>query len=332
MRDPADPRDLSQEPLFLEESILMKTALLFPGQGAQFVGMGKDLANAHPVAAEIFKKADNVLDFGLSEIMFNGPEDALTATDVSQPAILAHSWAVFEVLKTTENGKALIESGSIAAGLSLGEYSALAASGAMAWEDALKLVRARGRYMQEACEAKPSTMASIVGLESDALEAAIAPARELGVVVLANFNAPGNIAISGETAAVEKAMELAKKAGAKLTVPLTVAGAFHSPLMEPARERLAAEIETTEFSTPSMPVIANVDALSCSDPAKLKQNLVQQLTSPVRWADSMQSLVDEGYEKFAEFGPGKVLAGLLKRVARKAKKLSIGTADDVASL
>lgn len=310
----------------------MKTALLFPGQGAQFVSMGKDLADAHSVAAEVFNKADNALDFGLSEIMFNGSEDALTATDVSQPAILAHSWAVFEVLKTTANGKALIESGSVAAGLSLGEYSALAAVGAMTWEDALKLVRARGRYMQEACDLKPSTMASIVGLDGEALEAAIAPARELGVVVLANFNAPGNIAISGETVAVEKAMELAKEAGAKLTVPLTVAGAFHSPLMESARERLAAKIEATEFATPSLPVIANVDAQPCTDPVKLKQNLVQQLTAPVRWSASMQSLVDDGYERYAEFGPGKVLAGLLKRVARKAQKASIGTAEDVSSL
>ncbi|MHC4841165.1 MAG: ACP S-malonyltransferase [Planctomycetota bacterium] len=310
----------------------MKTALLFPGQGAQFVGMGKDLADEFTVAAEVFQKADAALDLGLSNIMFNGPEESLTATDVSQPAILAHSWAVVEVLKTTDSGKALLDSGSVAAGLSLGEYSALAAAGALAWEAALKLVRARGRYMQEACEATPSTMASIVGLADDALEEAITPAREVGVVVLANFNAPGQVAISGETPAVEKAMELAKEAGAKLAVPLMVAGAFHSPLMELARERLAAEIEATEFKTPSIPVIANVDAKPCTDPATLKQNLVQQLTAPVRWASSMQSLVDDGYEKFAEFGPGKVLAGLLKRVARKAQKVSVSTADDVKGL
>src|SRR5690606_32683373 len=256
----------------------------------------------------------------------------LNRTDVSQPAILAHSWAVVASLKTHRRGRELLESANCTAGLSLGEYSALAAAGAMSWEDALVLVRARGKYMQEACDLKPSTMASIVGLDDDKLEQAIAPAREKGVVVLANFNAPGQVAISGEVGAVEEAMKLAKTAGAKLTVPLAVAGAFHSPLMEPARERLAAEIETTLFSAPDVGVIANVDAQEHRDPTAMKANLVQQLTAPVLWARSMQSLIDQGYDEFIELGPGNVLAGLLKRTARNATRTSIGKADEVSAV
>jgi [acyl-carrier-protein] S-malonyltransferase len=309
----------------------MKTALLFPGQGAQYVGMGKDLAEKFPAARAAFERADKALGFGLSKVCFEGPESELNRTDVSQPAILVHSWAVVEVLKTTDKGRALIDGASVAAGLSLGEYSALAAAGAVTWEDAARLVRARGRYMQEACDAKPSTMASIVGLDDDKLAEAIKPAQAKGIVVLANFNAPGQVAISGEKAAVEEAMKLAKAAGAKLTVPLTVAGAFHSPLMEPARERLAAEIETTRFQGPRISVIANVDAIEHSDPNLLKSNLVKQLTAPVLWAKSMQKLVDAGYDTFIELGPGNVLAGLLKRTARSATRTSIGKADEVAA-
>jgi len=308
-----------------------KTALLFPGQGAQFVGMGKDLYDAYPQAKAVFDQADELLGFSLSKVCFEGPEAELNRTDVSQPAILVHSWAVVEVLRSTEQGAALLQRGQVAAGLSLGEYSALAAAGAITWQDACKLVRKRGQFMQEACDLKPSTMASIVGLDDDALEAAIAPARELGVVVLANFNAPGQVAISGEVPAVEKAMELAKAAGAKLTVPLAVAGAFHSPLMEPARERLAAEIEMAEFSAPDIGVIANVDAVEHRDPATLRANLVRQLTAPVLWAKSMQSLVEQEFNEFIELGPGTVLAGLLKRVARSATRTSLGKAEELAS-
>ncbi|MBE7492041.1 MAG: ACP S-malonyltransferase [Planctomycetes bacterium] len=311
---------------------MAKTALLFPGQGAQYTGMGKDLAEKFPQARAVFDQADRLLDFPLSKICFEGPESELNRTDVSQPAILAHSWAVVEVLKTTDKGRALLDRGAVAAGLSLGEYSALAASGALAWADALKLVRARGQFMQQACDAKPSTMASIVGLDDAALEAAIAPARALGVVVLANFNAPGQVAVSGERPAVEEAMKLAKAAGAKLTVPLAVAGAFHSPLMEPAREKLAAQIEMTNFASPRMGVIANVDAAEHRDPAMLKANLVQQLTAPVLWAKSMQKLVDQGFDEFIEIGPGTVLAGLLKRVAKSATRISIGKAEEVAAV
>jgi [acyl-carrier-protein] S-malonyltransferase len=308
---------------------MAKTALLFPGQGAQYVGMGKDLCEAYPKARECFDAADKALGFALSKVCFEGPEAELNRTDVSQPAILVHSWAVCEVLNTLDKGRALLERASIAAGLSLGEYSALAAAGGMSWLDAAKLVRARGRYMQGACDAKPSTMASIVGLEDDKLEAAIAPARAHGVCVLANFNAPGQVAISGDKAAVEEAMKLAKAAGAKLTVPLAVAGAFHSPLMEPARMKLAAEIETTEFHAPRIGVVCNVDAKETLTPAQLKSNLVKQLTAPVLWAKSMQMLVERGYDEFVELGPGSVLAGLLKRTAKSASRLSIGKAEDL---
>lgn len=311
---------------------MAKTALLFPGQGAQYVGMGKDLAEKYPAAAEVFRRADEALGFELSKVCFEGPDVELNRTDVSQPAILVHSWAVVEVLRTTDKGRNLLEGAGVAAGLSLGEYSALAAAGAMAWEDAARLVRARGRYMQEACDATPSTMASIVGLDDDRLADAIKPAAEKGIVVMANFNAPGQVAISGEVAAVEEAMKLAKEAGAKLTVPLTVAGAFHSPLMQPAEERLATEIETTAFHAPRIGVIANVDATEYTDPSTLKSNLVRQLTSPVRWAGSMQKLVDAGYDNFVEIGPGSVLAGLLKRVARSANRVSIGKVEDIESL
>ncbi len=309
-----------------------KTALLFPGQGAQYVGMGKDLCDAFPQARAVFDKADALLGFGLSKICFEGPESELNRTDVSQPAILAHSWAVVEVLQSTDKGRATLSRGSVAAGLSLGEYSALAAAGAMKWEDALKLVRARGRYMQDACDAKPSTMASIVGLDDEALAKAIAPAQAKGIVVLANFNAPGQVAISGETAAVQEAMQLAKAAGAKLTVQLSVAGAFHSPLMEPARERLAAEIETTAFTSPRIGVVANVDAIEHNDPSTMKSNLVRQLTAPVLWAKSMQALVEQGYDEFIELGPGTVLAGLLKRTAKTATRTSLGKAEELAVL
>ena len=311
---------------------MTKTALLFPGQGSQYVGMGKDLAETYPEAREVFDKADELLGFELSKICFEGPDTELNRTDVSQPAILTHSWAVVAALRAQKSGREILDGAGVAAGLSLGEYSALAAAGAMAWEDAVKLVRARGQYMQEACDAKPSTMASIVGLDDDKLAEAIKPAQESGIVVLANFNAPGQVAISGEVAAVEMAMKLAKEAGAKLAVPLTVAGAFHSPLMEPAQERLAAQIETTTFHSPRIGVIANVDAEEYSDPATLKANLVRQLTSPVRWANSMQKLVEWEYDNFIELGPGTVLAGLLKRVARSATRTSVGTVEEIESL
>lgn len=309
-----------------------KTALLFPGQGAQAVGMGKDLAAAYPKAREIFARADDALDFPLSRTCFEGPETELNRTDVSQPAILAHSWAVVEVLREHEKGRALLDSAVACAGLSLGEYSALAAAGAIAWEDALKLVRARGRYMQQACDATPSTMASILGLERSKLEEVCkqASASGKGVCVLANLNSAEQIAIAGTKEAITLACELAKAAGAKRCIELSVAGAFHSPLMEPARERLAAEIDAVAFKDPRLPVVANVTAKPVTTAGEAKRLLVAQLTAPVLWADSMQLLVNDNFSDFYELGPGAVLAGLLKRVAKEANKVSLGTAESVS--
>lgn len=308
-----------------------KVALLFPGQGAQAPGMGKDLAEAWPVAQEIFARADEALGFSLSKLCFEGPESELNRTDVSQPAILAHSWAVVEVLKSTERGKALLDSANACAGLSLGEYSALAAAGALAWEDALKLVRKRGEFMQAACDLKPSTMASILNLGEKELEAVCEKAAEAtdGVCVMANFNSPGQIVIAGTNEAVAKACELAKEAGAKRCIELSVAGAFHSPLMEPAREQLAAEIENVHFQDPQLPVVANVTAAPVTTAGEAKRLLINQLTAPVRWADSMELLVQDNFSRFVELGPGNVLAGLLRKIAREAVKESVGTADDV---
>ncbi|MCA8940395.1 MAG: ACP S-malonyltransferase [Planctomycetes bacterium] len=304
-------------------------ALLFPGQGAQAPGMGKDLAESIPEAKAVFERADEALGFGLSKLCFEGPAEELNRTDVSQPAILAHSWAVVEALKTSDKGMQLLENASASAGLSLGEYTALAAAGAIAWEDALRLVRARGTYMQEACDAKPSTMASILGLDREPLEAACASVRDKGVCVLANFNADGQIVIAGDIEAINAACEAAKEAGAKRAIPLSVAGAFHSPLMEPARERLAAEIDGISIKDPEIPVVANVTAKPVTTADEARRLLVAQLTSPVMWADSMQLLVDEGYQAFYELGPGTVLAGLLKRVAREQTKVSIGSGADL---
>ncbi len=309
----------------------MSHALLFPGQGAQVVGMGKDLADASPAARAVFAKADAALGFALSMICFEGPQEELNRTDVSQPAIVAHSWAVVEAIREAGKGQ-LLDSATWCAGLSLGEYSALAAAGALSWEDALLLVRKRGQFMQDACDAVPSTMASILGLDEGPLGEACAEASALGPCVMANFNAPGQIVIAGTKPAVAKACELAKARGAKRAIELSVAGAFHSPLMEPARERLAAEIDQVTIADPRIPVIANVSGEPVSMASAAKRLLLEQLTAPVRWANSMQLLVDQGCTAFYELGPGEVLAGLLKRVARDQPKVSIGTAAQVAAL
>jgi len=311
----------------------MSHALLFPGQGAQAVGMGKDLAEKSPAARRVFADADSVLGFALSKVCFEGPQEELNRTDVSQPAIVAHSWAVVEAIREADKGE-LLDSATWCAGLSLGEYSALAAAGAMSWQDALKLVRKRGQFMQDACDAVPSTMASILGLDEAPLGEACAEATALGLgpCVMANFNAPGQIVIAGTKESVAKACELAKAKGAKRAIELSVAGAFHSPLMEPARERLAAEIDQVTIADPRIPVIANVSGQPVTMGADAKRRLLEQLTAPVRWADSMQYLVDIGCDSFYELGPGEVLAGLLKRVAKEQPKLSIGTAEQVAQL
>lgn len=308
-------------------------ALLFPGQGAQFVGMTADLCAASPEAARVMQQANDLLGFDLRKICYEGPAEELSRTDISQPAILAHSWAVYEALKAHSKGREIVTTASYMAGLSLGEYSALAAAGAMAWADALKLVRKRGQFMQEACDATPSTMASVLGLDEGPLGEACKQASELGVCVMANFNSPGQIVIAGTQEAVARASELAKAAGAKRCIPLDVAGAFHSPLMEPARERLAREIESTDFADPMIPVVANVTAKPITTAAEAKQLLIDQLTSPVRWADSMAWLVAQATGAYYELGPGNVLSGLLRKVAaNETPKTSIGTAEQLAQL
>jgi [acyl-carrier-protein] S-malonyltransferase len=300
----------------------------FPGQGAQAVGMGKGFADASPAAKAVFAEADKILGIPLSRICFEGPKDELTRTDISQPAILTTSIAIIRALEE-KLGKPLASLASAAAGLSLGEYTAHVFAGSIAFGDALRLVRARGQYMQEACDAKPSTMASVLGLDRAKLEAVVADARSEGIVVLANLNAPAQIVISGEKPAVARAGELAKAAGAKRVVELTVAGAFHSPLMQPAQDRLAAKIAATPVNAPACPVWANATAAAVADPATIRETLTTQLTSPVLWSDTLQRLATAGTAKLFEPGPGAVSVGLWKRVDGAVQGVSLQTPDEL---
>ena len=281
---------------------------MFPGQGAQFVGMGKDLFETYSFAREIFSEADELLGFSLSDIMFNGTEEELKQTKVTQPAIYLHS---ILIAKLGTNFKP-----EMVAGHSLGEFSALVASGGLSWQDGLSLVSKRALAMQKACEIKPSTMAAVLGLEDSVVEEVCASID--GVVVAANYNCPGQLVISGEFLAVEKACESMKEAGAKRALLLPVGGGFHSPMMEPAREELAAAIEATTFSTPICPVYQNVTANAVSDPIEIKKNLIIQLTAPVKWTQSVQQMVKDGATLFTEVGPGKVLVGLVGKIDRDA--------------
>lgn len=283
-------------------------AYVFPGQGAQFSGMGKDLYDNSEVAREMFNKANEVLGFDITKIMFEGTDDELKQTKVTQPAIFLHSTILAACL-----GDAFKP--DMVAGHSLGELSALVANKTLSFEDGLRLVSKRALAMQEACEAEPSTMAAILGMEDAAVEEICEKVD--GVVVAANYNCPGQLVISGAVPAVEKACELATEAGARRAMVLPVGGAFHSPLMEPAREELAAAIEATEFSTPICPVYQNVTASAVTDPVEIQKNLVAQLTAPVRWTQSMQQMIADGCEEVVEVGPGKVLQGLFKKVDRK---------------
>ena len=284
----------------------MKTAYVFPGQGAQFSGMGKDLYDGLELAAKMFEQANEILGFRITDIMFEGSEEELTQTKVTQPAIFLHSVIM---AKTLEDFRP-----DMVAGHSLGEFSALTAVGALSFEDGLKLVFQRAMAMQKACEIQTSTMAAIVGGSTEDVEEACA-AVEGEVVVPANFNSPGQIAISGSIRGVELACE-ALKDKVKLVVPLKVGGAFHSPLMEPARVELAEAINNTNFNTPLCPVYQNVDAQPHTDPFEIKCNLIAQLTSPVCWTQSVQRMITDGAEEFIEVGPGKVLTGLIKRIKK----------------
>ena len=285
----------------------MKRAFVFPGQGAQFSGMGKDLYETSKLAADMFEQANDILGFRITDIMFEGTEEELTQTRVTQPAIFLHSVIM---AKTLENFQP-----DMVAGHSLGEFSALTAVGALSFEDGLKLVFQRAMAMQKACELQPSTMAAIVGGSTEDVAEACAAVVD-DIVVPANFNSPGQIAISGTLSGVEKASQLLKDK-VKLVVPLKVGGAFHSPLMEPARVELAEAINATEFHQSTCPIYQNVDAQPHTDPFEIKCNLIAQLTSPVCWTQSVQRMVTDGAEEFIELGPGKVLSGLIKRI-RKA--------------
>ena len=289
-------------------------AYVFPGQGAQFPGMGKDLYESNEEAKALFEKANEILGFRISDIMFEGSDEELKQTKVTQPAIFLHSVIL---AKTSPDFKP-----DMVAGHSLGEFSALVANGTLAFEDGLKLVYQRALAMQEACEINPSGMAAILGLEDDKVEAICAEVSE-EIVVPANYNCPGQLVISGSNKGIELACEKMKAAGAKRALPLPVGGAFHSPLMEPAREKLQKAIENTAFNTPSCPVYQNVSTTGVSDVETIKNNLIAQLTAPVKWTQSVQQMVNDGAKEFVECGPGKVLQGLVKKIHKDAEVSSI---------
>ena len=288
-------------------------AYVFPGQGAQFTGMGKDLYDNSPLAKELFEKANEILGFRITDIMFEGTAEQLKETKVTQPAIFLHSVILAKTLGSDFTP-------DMVAGHSLGEFSALVANGSLSFEDGLRLVSKRALAMQKACEAKPSTMAAVLGLDDKIVEDVCASID--GVVVAANYNCPGQLVISGETTAVEKACEAMKAAGAKRALLLPVGGAFHSPMMEPAREELAAAIEATTFSQGSCPVYQNVTATAITDAAEIKKNLITQLTAPVRWTQSVQKMIADGADLFIEVGPGNVLQGLVKKINKEVSTAS----------
>lgn len=285
-------------------------AYVFPGQGAQFTGMGKDLYEKSAEAKELFEKANEILGFRITDIMFEGTAEELKETKVTQPAVFLHSVILAKTLGADFKPE-------MVAGHSLGEFSALVAAGALTFEDGLRLVSQRAMAMQKACEITPSTMAAVLGLDDKVVEDVCATIN--GVVVPANYNCPGQLVISGETTAVEAACVAMKEAGAKRALILPVGGAFHSPMMEPAREELAAAIEKTTFSTPVCPVYQNVPANAVTNPDEIKQNLIIQLTAPVKWTQSVQNMVADGGTLFTEVGPGNVLQGLVKKIAPEAQ-------------
>ena len=292
----------------------MKKAFVFPGQGAQFSGMGKDMYEQSALAKELFEKANEILGFRITDIMFEGSDEDLRQTKVTQPAVFLHS----VILAKTYAEKF---EPSMVAGHSLGEFSALVAAGALSFEDGLVLVSKRAMAMQKACELQPSTMAAIIGLSDEKVEEICASID--GVVVPANYNCPGQLVISGSMEAIDAACEKLKEAGAKRALKLSVGGAFHSPLMQPAQEELAAAIEQAQFMTPICPVYQNVSTQGETDPAVIKANLVKQLTSPVKWTQSVQNMIADGVEQFVEVGPGSVLQGLVKKIQKEMPATSI---------
>jgi [acyl-carrier-protein] S-malonyltransferase len=300
---------------------MSKTALLFAGQGAQSVGMGRDLAEQFPTAKRWFDQANTALGYDLAKVCFEGPESELTKTENAQPGIFLVGWIAFELLKERVPGLKF----DATAGLSLGEFTALAAADVMSFDDAIKVVRQRGRFMQEACDATEGGMAAIIGLDEGKTREACAEAG----VELANLNCPGQIVISGPADRMEKACEVAKAKGAKKALPLTVAGAYHSTLMTGAKPRLDAALKNVSLKPSSVPVISNVTAQPHGGPSEIHARLVEQVTSPVRWEDSMRHLLAQGFTRFVELGPGKALSGFMKRIDGNAQMLNVA---DVGSL
>jgi len=293
----------------------MKHAYVFPGQGSQFTGMGKNLYEENSTAKSLFEAANNILGFRISDIMFAGTADELKQTKVTQPAVFIHAVVAFKILAT--------EKPDMVAGHSLGEFSALVANGCLSFDDALKLVFIRAQAMQHACEINPSTMAAVLGLEDKKVEDICASVKD-EVVVAANYNCPGQLVISGSVKGVEEASKLLKEAGAKRTLLLPVGGAFHSPLMQPAKEELAAAIEKTSFNIPVCPVYQNVIAKAVTEPSAIKSNLIAQLTAPVRWTQTIEQMIADGATHFTECGPGKVLQGLVQKINKEMKVDGIG--------
>ena len=300
---------------------MSKKAFIFPGQGSQYVGMAKDLFEKSVEAKEMIKTADDILGINLSYIMFNGPEDELKQTEYTQPAIFLHSVIIASIIRTIN--------ADASAGHSLGEYSAYVASGAIQFHEAIKLVRERGKSMQEAGSQNKGTMAAIIGLEPEKVESLCLEASTAGIVQCANFNSPGQIVISGSDPGVKKAMEFCKNAGAKMVKELVVSAAFHSPLMDSAKEKLKLSLDATNFYKPKFPVYTNVTAKPVEGVTEIKTKLYEQITAPVRWEETILNMINNGIEEFYEIGPGNVLQGLLKRINPEVKRIGIDKYEDV---